>query len=160
MNIFQNLALFSAAFGCALMAGLFFAYSVSVNPGLSRLPDAQYLAAMQSINRAILNPVFLLFFVGTPLLLGLSTILNFGTGARFWLLLGATLLYVFGTFAVTIGGNVPLNEALDAFSPAEVDAGALQQMRARFEHPWNRLHTIRTFCSALACAFSLAAALR
>lgn len=142
------------------MAGLFFSYSVSVNPGLNRLPDAQYLAAMQSINRAILNPVFLPVFVGTPLILGLSTILNFGTGERFWLLLAASLVFVFGTFAVTIGGNVPLNEALDAFSLADADAGAIQQMRARFENPWNRLHTFRMLCSVLASALSLAAALK
>jgi uncharacterized membrane protein len=44
----------------ALIAGLFYAYTCSVNIGLGKLPDEGYIAAMQSINREILN---LLFFV-------------------------------------------------------------------------------------------------
>ena len=55
------------------MAGLFYAYACSVNPGLGRLPDTGYLAAMQSINRAILNPFFLLVFMGALIILPLGT---------------------------------------------------------------------------------------
>jgi uncharacterized membrane protein len=39
-----------AALGCGLMAGLFFAFSVSVMKALARLPSAEGIAAMQSIN--------------------------------------------------------------------------------------------------------------
>ena len=54
-----------AALGCALMAGLFFAFSVSVMRGLARVPAAAGIAAMQAINIVILNPVFGLVFFGT-----------------------------------------------------------------------------------------------
>jgi uncharacterized membrane protein len=54
-----------AALGCGLMAGLFFAFSVSVMRALARLPSAEGIAAMQSINVAIINPVFLAAFFGT-----------------------------------------------------------------------------------------------
>ena len=54
-----------AALGCGLMAGLFFAFSVSVMKALARLPSAEGIAAMQSINVAIINPVFLAAFFGT-----------------------------------------------------------------------------------------------
>ena len=54
-----------AALGCGLMAGLFFAFSVSVMKALGRLPSAEGIAAMQSINVAIINPVFLAAFFGT-----------------------------------------------------------------------------------------------
>jgi len=41
-----------AALGCGLMAGLFFAFSVSVMKSLARLPSAAGIAAMQFINVA------------------------------------------------------------------------------------------------------------
>ena len=63
-----------------LIAGLFYSYSCSVNPGLAKLPDEGYVAAMQSINREILNPVFFATFIGTLLLLPISTWMHFGSG--------------------------------------------------------------------------------
>ncbi len=131
----------------ALMAGLFYAYSCSVNPGLGRLPDAAYLAAMQSINRAILNPVFFVGFMGPVLLLPLSTWLLFREGVQpaGWWLLAATVTYLLGVFGVTAAGNVPLNNALDKVSLD--DSAALAAHRARFERPWNRLNTVRTLCA-------------
>src|SRR4051812_25032073 len=103
----------------ALMSGLFYAFSWAVMPGLKRLPDAGYVAAMQSINRAIQNPVFFAAFLGTALLLPLSTYLAYShpkpVSLRFWLLLVASAVYIIGVIGVTIGGNVPLNETLDAF---------------------------------------------
>ena len=56
---------FAATLGCGLMAGLFFAFSVAVMKALERLPPAEGIVAMQSINVAILNPVFLTVFFGT-----------------------------------------------------------------------------------------------
>ena len=53
------------ALGSALMAGTFFAFSNFVMPALGKLPAEQGLAAMQSINRVVLNPLFLSVFVGT-----------------------------------------------------------------------------------------------
>ena len=46
---------FAAALGGGLMAGLFFAFSNSVMGALARLPAAQGVAAMNSINVVILN---------------------------------------------------------------------------------------------------------
>ncbi|MET3535054.1 anthrone oxygenase family protein [Chryseobacterium limigenitum] len=57
----------------ALIAGLFYAYSCSVVLGLGKLSDTEYLKAMQSINREILNPVFFVSFMGTAVLLPIST---------------------------------------------------------------------------------------
>jgi uncharacterized membrane protein len=54
-----------SALGCGLMAGLFFAFSVSVMRAFAGLPSAAGVAAMQSINVAIINPMFLAAFFGT-----------------------------------------------------------------------------------------------
>lgn len=154
-----NLILLVTALAGGLIAGLFYSYSCSVNPGLGALPDANYLAAMQSINRTILNPVFFFSFLGTVLLLPLSTYLHFGTGNRFYLLLGAAVVYLIGTFGVTILGNVPLNEALDKINLTGASAQELAAHRLRFEVPWNRLHAIRTYASVLSFILVLLACL-
>lgn len=161
MASLQNILPGVATVAAGLMAGLFYAYSCSVNPGLHRLSDAGYLAAMQAINRAILNPVFLSVFLGTALLLPAATWASYGTGtnARFWFMLAASVCYVVGTLGVTMGGNVPLNEALDAFSPDHATAGQLAEQRNRFEIPWNRLHGIRTVASVLAFGLAVAGCL-
>lgn len=154
-----NLFLLSSALASGLIAGLFYSYSCSVNPGLGALPDANYLAAMQSINRVILNPVFFFSFMGTLLLLPLSTYQHFGTGSRFYVLLAATLVYVIGTFGVTMVGNVPLNEALDKMNLTGASAQELAAYRLKFEVPWNRLHMIRTYASVLSFILVLIACL-
>ena len=156
---FSNIVLLAAAFTTALIAGLFYGYSCSVNAALGRLPDAGYLAAMQSINREILNPLFFMSFMGTLILLPLSTWLQFShpVSFRFYLLLAATLVYAVGTFGVTIMGNVPLNNALDAFNIQSASPEALHQQRELFEKPWNKLHSIRTITNAIALILVLIA---
>jgi uncharacterized membrane protein len=156
---FANIALLAAAFTTALIAGLFYAYSCSVNAGLGRLPDAGYLAAMQSINRVILNPLFFMSFMGTLILLPISTWLQYSHPAslRFYLLLAATIVYGAGTFGVTMVGNVPLNVALDAFNIQASTAEEISQHRALFEKPWNKLHSIRTIANAIALILVLLA---
>ncbi|NSL88308.1 DUF1772 domain-containing protein [Chitinophaga sp. Mgbs1] len=140
----------------ALMAGLFYAYSCSVNPGLGRLSDAGYMAAMQSINRAILNPVFFASFMGSVVLLPVSTWLQFryGTEAGGWLFLAATVMYIIGVFGVTAVVNVPLNNALDKVS-LQASPEELAGHRAAFEGRWNRYNTVRTVCAVLTVALAI-----
>lgn len=147
----QNILLAITAVLTALIAGLFYAYSCSVNIGLAKLPDNQYITAMQSINREIQNPVFFISFIGTLLMLPISTFFQYkgGTMNGFWLLLAATTLYCIGTFSITIVGNVPLNEALDKFSLQSATIQEIANERTRFEIPWNRYHTIRTIASII-----------
>lgn len=54
-----------SALGSGLMAGVFFAFSTSVMKALDQLPPNESIAAMQSINVAIINPLFLSVFLGT-----------------------------------------------------------------------------------------------
>ncbi|MCF0071260.1 DUF1772 domain-containing protein [Dyadobacter sp. CY261] len=153
-----NIFLLATATASGLIAGLFYSYSCSVNPGLGALSDANYLAAMQSINRAILNPVFFLSFMGTLLLLPVSAYQHFGTGRFYWLL-AASIVYIIATFGVTMAGNVPLNEALNKISLTNASAQELAAHRLQFEVPWNRLHAIRTYASVLSFILVLVACL-
>lgn len=65
INFFLTVA---AALGSGLIAGVFFAFSNFVMKALSRVPSAEGLAAMQSINVMVLNPLFLGVFMGTAAL--------------------------------------------------------------------------------------------
>lgn len=143
-----------------LSAGLFFAYSCSVNPGLHALAEREYLMAMQSINQAIQNPVFFTVFMGLVLLLPLTTLQLRHSGIPFRLALAATISYLLLVFGLTIFGNVPLNNALEQFDPATAKGAALVRMRAAFEAPWNRFHTIRTVASITSFALLSAALTR
>ena len=146
----QNILFVVTGLLTGLIAGLFYSYACSVNLGLGKLADKEYLTAMQSINREILNPVFFISFIGTLIALPSSTAFIYakeGTNVAFWLMLAATLLYAVGTFGVTIFGNVPLNEALAVFNIEGATASELAAQRSRFELPWNRLNTLRTIAS-------------
>ena len=133
----------------ALIAGLFYAYSCFVVLGLGKLSDTEYLKAMQSINREILNPVFFISFMGTAILLPISTFLYRAQSPVFILLLLATLAYLIGVFGVTIVGNVPLNDQLDKFDIVNSTKEAIKQMRDNFENRWNLLNNVRTVFSVI-----------
>lgn len=141
----------------ALIAGLFYAYSCSVVLGLGKLSDTEYLKSMQSINREILNPVFFLSFMGTAILLPVTTFLFKGEQPVFLFLLLASLAYLIGVFGVTIGGNVPLNDMLDKFDINGATAEAVKQMRDRFENRWNLLNNVRTVFSVISIALVVCA---
>lgn len=144
-----------------LMSGLLYGWSVSVIPGTRRISAGNYVDTMQHINRAIINPAFVIPFMGIPLVLGGAAVMQFRAGdhRRGWLLAGATATYVVGVLGVTIGRNVPLNDALDAFDLRGSTTDAIDRRRASYETPWNRWHHLRTAGSVASFALAAAAAL-
>ena len=112
---------------------------------------------MQHINNAILNPVFFLTFVGTLLLLPISTWLQYtqGNSNTYYLLLGASLVYIIGVFGVTAAGNVPLNDMLAKADLNSLSVTELSALRAQFEKPWLRFHHIRTISVVLSFILTL-----
>ena len=157
--MFSNIILVLATTCTGLMAGLFFSYSCSVVAGLGGLPDQEYLAAMQSINKAIQNPAFFIIFFGTLLLLPLSTYLNYSqpTSKTFWFLLAGTILYIVAVFGTTVIGNIPLNNSLDKFKLYNATKEAISSQRIMFENRWNKLNNIRTIASILSLVFVIIA---
>jgi uncharacterized membrane protein len=144
-------ATFAAALGAGLIAGTFFAFSVFVIAALGRLPAAQGIAAMQSINVVVINPVFLGVFIGTAVLsLALLVAAFFGwPSTRAIYLAAGAVLYVGGCFLVTMLLNVPLNDALAAVN-AESAEGA--KLWARYLSDWTMWNTVRTVASLAATA--------
>ncbi len=156
---FKNLILLLSTVSTALIGGLFYAYSCSVIPGLTRLSDLSFLQAMQSINRAILNPLFFASFMGTLIFLPISVWFFKDNPTVFYLLLAAALLYFGGVFLVTVIGNVPLNDLLDGTDLTKLDTAGLSALRNKFEPSWNLFHRIRTIASFICIVLTAYAAI-
>lgn len=150
------LALFSAL-GCGLIAGIFFAFSTFVMKALDRIPASQGIAAMQSINIAVINPLFLAAFLGTAaacVVLAVASLFRWHKPDAVYLLAGS-LLYLGGTILVTFVCNVPRNNALAALDPASADGARLW---ADYVTSWTMWNHVRT-AAALSAAASFTIAL-
>lgn len=146
----HDITIAAATITSALISGLFFAYTFSVNLGLHKLDDKTYLMAMQNINREILNPVFYGCFLGAPLLLIASSVLYFDLSSpKFYLILTACLSYIIGVFMITGAKNVPLNNQLDSFDLSRASSESIHRMRLLMEEPWVFWNNMRTAFSLI-----------
>ncbi len=146
----MELLLLATTLVTGLIAGLFYAYSISVLPALRGADAAVFTEVMQRINKAILNGWFFAGFLGAAVLGAASVVTCLVTGARLPLLLpvlAGAVLYA-AQLAVTGRINVPLNNALDAAGSTDP-----QGARAAFEVRWVRWNHIRSWL----CTLSLAA---
>ncbi|MEP6597526.1 MAG: anthrone oxygenase family protein [Ginsengibacter sp.] len=162
MLTIQNSLLFLSVFLSALIMGLLYGYACSVNPGLNKLTDSEYLRAMQSINKEILNPFFFISFMGTLMILPVTTWYSksHATLTCFYLLLAASIIYIIGVVGVTAFGNIPLNNALAKFNILSATSSDLSKQRSLFEASWNRYHLIRTLFSVLTTALTITAIIK
>ena len=124
-----------ATVSTGLVAGLFFCFVIAINPAFAQLPDAQYIAAMQAINVAIVNPFFTVPFLGAALLIPFAA-----WRCKSFLIWVAAAFYLIGGIGITFVVNVPLNDMLAAFSGLSSAA----ETRIAFARPWNTWHLIRT----------------
>lgn len=147
-----------AALGCGLNAGVFFAFSSFVMGALRRLPPAQGIAAMQSINVLAVTPAFMMALFGTAAVcFGLGVWAVFSSdGWTTALVLTGCALYLIGTIGVTIACNVPLNDALAKLSPGDPGAASYWNGYIARWTAWNHVRA----AAALAAATVLAIALR
>ncbi|MEX0320546.1 MAG: DUF1772 domain-containing protein [Puniceicoccaceae bacterium] len=149
MNILIQILVLVALLGSGLIAGVLYAFSGAVMSALGRIPSAEGIRAMQSINSTIINPLFMLSFIGTAIVS--TAVVVFGIlghlgESSIWFS-SASLLYIIGTFIITVVGNVPMNEKLDTVNPESGDA-----YWRIYLSKWTRLNHFRTICALTACA--------
>ena len=133
----------------ALMAGLFYSFSISVMPALSRTENKTFVEVMQQINRVIINPYFGIAFFGSIIFTIVNVYFQFreGVDVKFYLTVASALIFLIGTIGVTFFGNVPLNNALDVVNIAnETD---VEKARISFERIWNLLNNIRSISALI-----------
>jgi uncharacterized membrane protein len=147
----ETATLIAATLTMGLMAGIFSVFAHAIMPGLGRTDDRTFVGAFQSIDKAIINPWFMPAFMGALVLTGLAALLRlFGDrGAVLPWLVAAFVLYL-AVVVITMGVNVPLNDALQqAGSPDEI--ADLAAAREQFDEPrWARWNVIRALASTAA----------
>ncbi|MGH3888813.1 MAG: DUF1772 domain-containing protein [Pseudonocardiaceae bacterium] len=153
LKVLRGATLVAATLATGLQAGLYYAFAVSVMPGLNRVDDRAFIETMQQINVAILNPWFFLSFFGAPVLTIVAAGLYLPPAVRATLpwIVAALVLNGVG-FVLTPGMNVPLNDTLAAAGPPDQIAD-LAQVRASFEAAWVRWNIARAiaFTAAFGC---------
>jgi len=139
-----------AALGSGLIAGLFFAFSVSVMRALSRIPAPAGIAAMQSINIVVINPWFFSAFFGTAVLsiAAIVVALMRWQDPRAAYLLAGGIVYLVGTILVTMVCNVPRNNALAALAPESPEAAKYWLNYLSTWTAWNHVRTSAPLVSA------------
>ena len=147
------------ALGCGLVAGVFFAFSTFVMPGLGRLPAPVGAAAMRSINITAITPLFMTTLFGTGVaglaLAGWAAFSLDEPAAPF--VLAGGLLYLLGTVAVTVVKNVPLNDELAPLEPDSAEAALVWQ---RYLRAWTAWNSVRTVAALVAAALLIAALMK
>ncbi|MER8231853.1 anthrone oxygenase family protein [Streptomyces sp. NPDC094049] len=149
--------LLALAVGCTgLYAGFMLVFQTGIMPALARLEDAEFVTVMRRINEAVPRAVFMAVFLGVAVFPVAAFLVpaDGRTDAQKWLVL-AGLVCALLNHAVTVGGNVPLNNALAAPRGPGDDPTAV---RAAFERRWNGFHRIRTALVVLAFGLLTAAA--
>ena len=157
----EDTLVFVALILVGLSAGLFVGWSVSVIPGTRRTGDSAYIETMQRINVAIVNPLFLIIFLGPAVALIAAAIGLFAGDQtrRAWLVVAAAVTYAVGMLGVTIGGNIPLNNTLDEFDLDGSRPEARKEQRVAYESRWNRWHYVRSMAGLISFCLVGAAAL-
>lgn len=128
----RELTLVAARVLTGLLAGVYAAFLLAVMPALHSQPDDVFIAVMNRINVVIVNPVFMVLFLGAPIVT--AVLLRWDRDAITISAVVAAVLAVVITGAV----ELPLNDAL-------ADGGS----RDAFETPWIVWHVLRTL---VACA--------
>jgi uncharacterized membrane protein len=145
------------ALACGLVAGFFFAFSTTVMKALARLPAAQGVAAMQSVNVVVINPLVMAALFGTGLAcvgLVIAAFVEWGESYAPYLLVGG-LLYLVGAVVVTIAYHVPRNDAFAAVDPNGADAVGHWDRYVRTWTAWNHVRTIAPLASAAILTIAL-----
>jgi uncharacterized membrane protein len=144
------------ALGASLIGGTFFAFSNFVMPGIARQPPASAISTMNAINVTVLNAGFLGAFMGTAIL-GLALVLAvLVAGGSPWAAAGA-LVYVIGTFGVTMAINVPMNDRLARF---EVESAEGAAYWASYLRNWTWWNSVRSGAAMLATLLLLISLMR
>lgn len=130
----------AATVAMGLIAGVFYVFACAIMPALARSDDRVFVEVMRNINDVIQNPVFFLSFMGALVLAGVAGWQARGRSYRGWVWAGLVAYAL--AFLVTVGFNIPLNDALASTADVAV-------ARERFEDAWVGWNVVRAVLSTV-----------
>ena len=128
--------------GAGIISGLLFAFSNFVMHSLAELSNENGMLAMQKINLKIINPIFMVFFLGTPLLC-ITNIFNtfpYLESSGYLYIFVGSIVYLLGPFGITMLCNVPLNNKL-----AKSELSSADTVWVNYQQRWQFWNHIRTY---------------
>ena len=149
MKLFFGLT-FATALATGLMAGVFFAFSTFVMKALGRIPAAEGISAMQSINVVVERSGFLAVFLGAAaacLVLAVGSCWRLGSHTG-WLVLAGAAVYLLGCIVVTMVCNVPMNNTLATMPAADAGTATYWTTYLRDWTFWNHIRTAACLLSS------------
>lgn len=148
-----------AIISTGLYAGFMLTFQTGIMPAFAQLTDEQFLTAMRRINEVVPRPLFLVTFVSIVLFPTLSVFfpVDGRTDYQRNLLISGLVCAVLN-HVVTILGNVPLNNALEAAAKV-THSPSDGELRLAFEPRWNQYHLLRTMLAIGAFVLMVSSAL-
>lgn len=127
MTALKTATLLAAVITMGLADGTFALYAHTIMPGLKTTDDRTFVAAFQSIDRAIVNRWFMITaFAGALAFTAAALVVHRGGDALPWIVAALGLYLV--TVVVTVAVNVPLNDAVKAAGdPDHIDVAAARE---------------------------------
>jgi uncharacterized membrane protein len=151
MSVIRSFSLIASTMTIGLVAGVFGLYSHTVMRGLAKTDDRTFIGAFQALDRAIINPWFMISFVGALLCTIGAALLHLPRDVRGplpWILV-ALVLYL-AAFVITIAVNVPLNDALKAAGDPDTIPDLAAVRSAFDEARWSAWNLVRTITTTVA----------
>ncbi|MEU6137656.1 DUF1772 domain-containing protein [Nocardioides sp. NPDC047086] len=148
----RTLSLITATMTMGLMAGYFGLYAHTIMPGLGSTDDRTFVGSFQAIDRAIINPWFMVSgFLGALVFTILAVALSLGSDQRRLLVwVGVALVLYLIAFVLTIAIHLPLNDALKAAGSPDLISDLAQVREAFDEAKWVRWNVVRTIATTAA----------
>ncbi len=140
----------------ALVAGVFQSFSDFVMKALIMAEPAGGIEAMQMINRTVFRSVFLVMLLGlAPATLGFAAYAGFNLSGpvKLWIMSGAAI-YVISVFFVTMFGNVPMNNRLDAMNYETIAAVNYWRTYGKVWTGWNHVRMFGSVATAICFLFA------
>lgn len=151
LKLAQSLSLMAATMTMGLVAGVFGLYAHTIMRGLGKTDDRTFVGAFQAIDRAIINPLFMLAFFGALVFSGGAALLHLKDDVRTvlpWVAAAAALYLV--VVIITMAVNVPLNDEIKAAGDPDSMANLAAVRDAFHENRWVAWNVVRTLLSTLA----------
>jgi uncharacterized membrane protein len=148
---FRGPVLVVATLTMGLMAGVFGLYAHTIMRGLGKTDDRTFVAAFQSMDRAIINPLFMLTFFGALVFSGVAAVLYLrddGGSVLPWVT-AAFVLYL-AVFVITVAVNVPLNDEIKTAGDPDRIADLAAVRDAFHETRWVAWNVVRAIASTVA----------
>ena len=129
----------------SMAAGIIFIFSNTIMPSLATFDADVGINVMNKINIVIVNPLFIVAFLGGlisayPAIFMMANTNAYTKPARYYAL-ASTVIFFVGEFIVTVTQNVPRNNALLAVDP-DSDEGA-EYWQKKYLKGWDAWNTAR-----------------